>query len=364
MKILVTGSNGFLGKHIVLRLEELGHKVLTYGRNDNDLDNKISNSEFIFHLAGVNRTENESDFQKVNVGLTQAIVKAIKNFNVKVPIIFASSYQATQLNPYGISKKKAEDELLEFNLVTGNLINIFRLPGIFGKWSKPYYNTVVATFVDQVLNEKPLTIHDPQTIIEIAYIDDVVNDMVECIQLNNEKIYQDVKKTHKLTLKDLTLILQSFKENEAKNLVPTLEDEFTKKLYSTYVSFKTKNQFKTKLTSHSDHRGSFTEILKQTAFGQISVNMTKPGIEKGHHYHHHKHEKFLVVSGKAQIQLKKLFTDEFITINVSEETLEVVDIPPGYVHSIKNIGDKDLVTLMWANEIFDPENPDTISKKV
>jgi UDP-2-acetamido-2,6-beta-L-arabino-hexul-4-ose reductase len=298
------------------------------------------------------------------VGLTKGIIKVIKNLNKKIPIIFASSYQATQLNPYGISKKQAEDELLEFNLETGNSINIFRLPGIFGKWSKPYYNTVVATFIDQVHNEKPLTIDDPQTIIEIAYIDDVINDMVDCIRVNDKKIYQDLKKTYKLTLKDLALKLQSFKENETKNLVPILDDKFTKKLYSTYVSFKTENQFITKLNSHSDDRGSFTEILKQASFGQISVNVAKPGIEKGHHYHHHKHEKFLVVSGVALIQLKNLVTDELITINVSEETLEIVDIPSGYVHSIKNIGTKDLVTLMWANEIFDAENPDTISKKV
>jgi UDP-2-acetamido-2,6-beta-L-arabino-hexul-4-ose reductase len=364
MKILVTGSNGFLGKHIVLRLEELGHEVLTYGRNDNDLEHKISNSEFIFHLAGVNRTENESDFQNINVGLTQTIIKNIKEGNKKIPIVFASSYQTTQLNPYGISKKQAEDELIEFNVETGNSIFIFRLPGIFGKWSKPKYNTVVATFIDQVLNEKPLTIHDPHTIIQITYIDDVVNDMVHCIQLNDKNIYQDVKKTYKLALKDLALKLQSFKDNEAKNLVPMLEDEFTKKLYSTYVSFKTKNQFKTKLNSHTDDRGSFTEILKQASFGQISVNVTIPGIEKGQHYHHHKHEKFLVVSGVAEINLRSLMTDELITINVSEETLEIVEIPPGYVHSIKNIGDKDLVTLMWANEIFDSECPDTISKKV
>jgi UDP-2-acetamido-2,6-beta-L-arabino-hexul-4-ose reductase len=188
--------------------------------------------------------------------------------------------------------------------------------------------------------------------------------MVDCIQLNDKKTHQDVKKTYKLALENLALILQSFKENEAKNLVPMLEDELTKKLYSTYVSFKPENQFKRKLNSHTDDRGSFTEMLKQASFGQISVNVTAPGIEKGHHYHHHKHEKFLVVSGTAKINLRNLLTDELITINVSEENLELVDIPPGYVHSIKNICDKDLVTLMWANEIFDPEYPDTISKKV
>ena len=364
MNILVTGAYGFLGKHISLRLEESGHNVIKYGRLDGDLDVKVKKSEFIFHLAGINRTDDESEFSRVNVGLTQQIIDEILKTKKEIPIVFASSYQALQEKPYGISKKQAEDVLIDYHKKTSNPVYIYRLPGIFGKWSKPYYNTVVATFIDQVLSGKPLTIHDPNTEIEICYIDDVLDIMTYHLNWKSSEVYQDVSLKYKLSLQELSEILQSFKALEEKKMIPDLKDAFTKKLYSTYLSFKPLDNLNQPLKVNSDERGSFTEILKQPGFGQVSVNVSKPGIEKGHHYHHHKHEKFLVVSGYGEVTLRSLLSDETVTYQVSEEKHEVIDIPPGFVHSIKNTGNKDLVTLMWANEIFDKEKPDTYPKKV
>lgn len=364
MNILVTGAYGFLGKHISLRLEESGHNVIKYGRLDGDLDFKVKKSEFIFHLAGINRTDKESEFTEVNVGLTEKIIDEVLKTKRSIPIVFASSYQALQLNPYGISKKQAEELLIDFQKSTLNQVYIYRLPGIFGKWSKPYYNTVVATFIDQVLSSKPLTIHNPNSEIEISYIEDVVDRMTHQLDENSSEIYQDVYPKYKLTLQMLAESLISFKELEGSNHITNLEEDFLKKLYSTYVSFKSEDKLSQPLIVNTDQRGSFTEILKQQGFGQVSVNVSKPGIEKGHHYHHHKHEKFVVVSGYGEIDLRNLFSDEVMTYQVSEEKIELIDIPPGYVHSIKNTGIKDLVTIMWANETFDKEKPDTIPKKV
>lgn len=364
MNILVTGAYGFLGKHIALKCEEKGHHVLKYGRNDLDLESNIKNADFIFHLAGINRTEEMSDFKKVNLGLTQKIVDELSNTPKVIPVVFSSSYQALQENPYGISKKQAEDILIEFHKKTSNPVYIYRLPGIFGKWSKPYYNTVVATFIDQVLSGKSLTIHDPRTEIVISYIDDVVDKMTQHLDEKSHQIYHDVSPQYTCSLQELADQLKAFKKSEEKHIVPSLQDEFTKKLYSTYLSFKPIDQLNQSLNVNLDDRGSFTEILKQEGFGQVSINVAKPGIEKGHHYHHHKHEKFLVVSGQAEIRLRSLISDQVKTYHVSEEKLELIDIPPGVVHAIKNTGHKDLVTLMWANEIFDKENPDTRPKKV
>ena len=364
MNILVTGAHGFLGKHLCLDLESLGHNVLKYGRDDVDLDFKVQKSDFIYHLAGVNRTDDTSLFKDINIGLTNQLIEEVKKRKTNIPIVFASSYQALLDTPYGISKRQAEDALLDFYKTTQNPIYIYRLPGIFGKWSKPYYNTVVATFIHQVHHDLELTIHDPNTIIEIVYVDDVVKSFIHHLESPSNEIYQDVKPIHTVTLSELAKTLKAFKSAESDNLIPDLKDAFIKKLYSTYISFKPQHQWVNLYDSKFDERGSFTELLKSEAFGQMSVNITKPGVEKGHHYHHHKHEKFIVVSGEGEIQIRDFFENEIQTIKVSNSKLEVVEIPPGFVHSIKNTGSKDLITLMWANEIFDANNPDTHFKKV
>jgi UDP-2-acetamido-2,6-beta-L-arabino-hexul-4-ose reductase len=338
--------------------------IYKFGRDDLDLESKIMKSDFIFHLAGINRTDKENEFHEVNVGLTQRIIEEIKKTKRIIPVLFSSSYQAVESNPYGTSKKIAEDLLINFYKTTSNPLYIFRLPGVFGKWSRPYYNSVVATFILQIHSGSSLTIHNPETEIVIAYIDDVVEEMMRCINLPNNYIYQELKTTYKLKLQELANKLSSFKESEENLLIPQLEDDFKKKLYSTYVSFKPKQSLRKKLQMNVDERGSFTEILKQINFGQFSVNVSKPGIEKGQHYHHHKHEKFLVVKGQAEINLRNIINDDIIKIQVSDKNLELIDIPPGYVHSIKNIGSNELVTLMWANELFNSEKPDTTSKKV
>ena len=364
MNILVTGAYGFLGKHISLRLEELGHKVLKFGRGDIDLDFKIEKADAIFHLASVMRSDNQNDFESANVGLTKNIVDLCQRYKKNIPIIFSSSVKADTHTIYGISKTESENRLIEYHNVYHNNLKIFRLKWLFGKWSKPFAHSVVATFIVQVHTGKELSIHDPHTIIELIYIDDVVDAMVQNLENNNQEIYIDIPNEVPISIGELASKLLYFKYCEDNGFIPSLINDFDKRLFSTYISYKEDDKLDFKLNSKIDERGSFTEILKHDSFGQISVNVTKECIEKGNHYHSTKHEKFLVISGEAEIKLRNIYSNEIIFYNVSEITFQLIDIPPGYVHSIKNTGNKDLVTLMWANEIFDKEKPDTFPKKV
>ncbi len=364
MKILVTGAYGFIGKHLCLYLESKGHEVLKYGSQDKDLTSRVNSSDFIFHLAGVNRTDNDHDFQNVNYGLTEELILALNSVDRKIPIVFASSYQAILNTPYGVSKKRAEDALLKYQKGSNVPVIIYRLPGIFGKWSKPFYNTVVATFIHQAHHNLDLTVHDSNTQIEIAYIDDVVSHMTQHIIEKCEGSFFDVTPTYKVKLGDLAVQISNFKTLDKLKIVPDLSHDFIKKLYSTYISFMPINNIKQPLDLSSDDRGSFTEIIKNEAFGQVSINVTKPGIEKGHHYHHHKHEKFIVVSGFAEIRLRDFYSNEVYLFKVDGNYKQIINIPAGYVHSIKNVGEFDLITMMWANEMFNPKEPDTYVKKV
>ena len=362
MKILVTGSNGFIGKNLISHLS-LNHEVIPFTRKDDDLKEKCLNADIVFHLAAENRPQDINHFQSVNVGLTKRLTDILTQHYHSIPIIFTSTMQVALDNPYGISKKEAETILKEYHEKTYAPVLIYRLPGVFGKWSKPYYNTVVATFIDQVLNDKPLTIHDPKTMIELVYIDDVIKSLIN----NMDKIglnYERVTPMYQITLKELSDHFLSFKRMEETLFIPFLEDGFIKKLYSTYTSFKKEKALKRSLITHKDERGSFTELLKQSNFGQVSINITKPGITKGDHYHHHKHEKFIVVAGEGLITIRDLFDETIQEILVSGTSPQIVDIPPGSAHAIKNTGDSDLVTVMWANEPFDESNPDTYKKKV
>lgn len=364
MKILVTGAQGFIGKHLVLRLKEFNHEVLTFVKGDSDLKTKTSQADFVFHLAGVNRTENLSAFKSINVDLTDEITRLIEKSNRIIPVVFSSSTQALKENPYGISKKQAEDLLMEWHKETQNPVYIFRLPGVFGKWSKPYYNTVVATFIDQLHQNKPLSILDEDAELDLIYIDRVIEQFISSLDVQKSSGLQKIDHIYNVTVGELAELLKMIHQADTNQTIPQQSTPLIKDLYSTYISLKPMNQLKKMLESKEDDRGSFTEILKTLESGQFSVNITKPGIVKGNHYHHHKHEKFLVVSGQALIQLRNLSTNEKLDITVDAEKKELIDIPPGVVHSIKNVGEQDLVTLMWANELFDVDNPDTIYKQV
>ena len=368
MKVLITGSNGFIGKNLISHLqEEKDLEIVTFDINDDfsKIENNINNIDFIFHLAGVNRPKEEKEFFEGNSGLTGEIVKILKENNKKTPIAITSSIQADLDNAYGKSKKMAEEELLMYSEFSKAKVFIYRLPNVFGKWCRPNYNSAVATFCHNIARGEEVWISDPSREMSLVYIDDVVRCLISSME--NKKAlsgYVNIDVEHKATLGYIVELLNSFVESRTNLTVPNMEDEFTKKLYSTYLSYLPEEKFSYPLKMNVDNRGSFTEFLKTSERGQVSINISKPGITKGNHYHHTKNEKFLVVSGEGLIQFRKIDSEEIIEYKVSGEKLEVIDIPVGYTHNIINIGTSDMVTVMWVNEVFNPEKPDTIFMEV
>jgi UDP-2-acetamido-2,6-beta-L-arabino-hexul-4-ose reductase len=275
--------------------------------------------------------------------------------------MLSSSIQAKLDNPYGVSKKAGEDLLLEYGRETGSDVLIYRFPNVFGKWCRPNYNSAVATFCHNVTHDLPIQVNDRSVNMTLVYIDDVVKELIAALEGNPNKSgeFCKVPVEHKITLGEIVDLIYSFKESRKNLLVADLSDSFTKKLYSTYLSYLPEDQFSYLLKMNVDERGSFTEFLKSNDRGQVSVNISKPGITKGQHWHHTKNEKFLVVSGKGVIRFRKIDEEKVHEYFVSGEKLEVVDIPVGYTHNIENLGETDMVTVMWVNEVFDPERPDT-----
>lgn len=368
MKVLVTGANGFIGKNLVARLNELKtYEVITIDKDNTreELINGILKSEFIFHLAGINRPNDEKEFFEGNSGLTGDIVKILKENNKNTPIAITSSIQADLDNAYGKSKKLSEEELLMYSETTKAKVFIYRLPNVFGKWCRPNYNSAVATFCHNIARGEEVWVSDPNREMTLVYIDDVVRNLI--LSMEDEDAlggYVNVDVEYKATLGHIVELLNNFVESRKSLMVPNMEDEFTKKLYSTYLSYLPEDKFSYPLKMNVDNRGSFTEFIKTSDRGQVSINISKPGITKGNHYHHTKNEKFLVVSGEGLIQFRKIDSDEVIEYKVSGEKLEVIDIPVGYTHNIINTGISDMVTVMWVNEVFNPEKPDTIFMEV
>jgi UDP-2-acetamido-2,6-beta-L-arabino-hexul-4-ose reductase len=365
MNILITGSKGFIGRNIVAEFAKLDNTQLFLFDKDsniNDLKVYVEQSDFIIHLAGVNRPKDTSEFMTGNLGFTDQLIEFVQDSNKSIPIIMTSSIQAEKNNEYGLSKKAAEDALFLFEKETNNPVYIYRLPNVFGKWCKPNYNSAIATFCYNITHELPIKINDPEYILPLVYIDDIINEIKAVMRIKGNKGNDDfyyMPVTYQIKLKDLADKLFSFKESRNNKMIPYMKDDLDKKLYSTFISYYDTSTFSYPLKMNVDHRGSFTEFLKTTDYGQVSVNVSKPGITKGNHWHHTKNEKFLVVAGKCSIQFRKVDEEEIIEYIVSGEKLEVVDIPPGYTHNITTISDCDSVTIMWANELFDPENPDT-----
>ncbi|MGK7376406.1 polysaccharide biosynthesis C-terminal domain-containing protein [Planococcus sp. 1R117A] len=363
-KILVTGANGFVGKNLVAELRNQGYEELYLFNRKNssrDLEKFTKDCDFVFHLAGVNRPLNESEFMEGNQGLTSQLLQLLVKNDNKAPVLITSSIQAEKDNPYGKSKKAGEDELFSYTKETGANVFVYRLPNLFGKWSKPNYNTVVATYCYNIARDLNIQVNNPEALLELAYIDDVLEEFLRTLKgspTTNDNLCI-VPVTHKITLGDLADRLRSFKESRSSLAVPAMSDELTKKLYSTYLSFLPEDSFSYDLKMNVDNRGSFTEFLRSPDRGQVSVNISKPGITKGNHWHHTKNEKFLVVSGEGLIRFRNIDSEEIIEYYVNGDKLQVVDIPTGYTHSIVNIGETDLVTVMWVNESFDPEKPDT-----
>ncbi len=364
MKVLVTGASGFIGRNLCAELRlRGGYEVCEVNRETtSDLFSRYClNADIIFHLAGVNRLENPNEFMDGNYGSTERLLDTLKKHENTCPIVFSSSIHATSDTPYGLSKRACEDLLLSYAKETGARVLIYRLPNVFGKWSKPNYNSAVATFCHNIGRGLPIHINDEATEITLMYIDDLIREFTKIVEDTSIRIghFQEVTPIYRVLLVDLVDMIYSFQSSRGALTVPDTSDAFTKKLHSTYLSFLPEDSFNYPLKMNLDERGSFTEFIRTADRGQFSVNVSKPGICKGNHWHHTKVEKFLVVSGKGVIRLRKIDSEEIYEYFVNGETLEVVDIPPGYTHNIENLGNDDMVTIMWANELFDPDKPDT-----
>ena len=364
MKILVTGAKGFIGKNLIAELRNREYDDIFEFDKDTDLkllDEYCKHSDFVFHLAGVNRPEEQSEFMEGNFGFTTVLLDTLKKYENKCPIMISSSIQAELNNPYGESKKAGENLLFSYSEETGARVLVYRFPNVFGKWCRPNYNSAVATFCHNISHNLPVQVNDPSVLMNLVYIDDVVNELISALEENENKVdeFCEVPVVHTITLGEIVDMIYSFKQSREDKSVPDMSDSFTKKLYSTYLSYLPEDQFSYELKMNIDQRGSFTEFIKTPDRGQVSVNISKPGITKGNHWHHTKNEKFLVVSGSGVIRFRKIDSDEIVEYFVSGDKMEVVDIPTGYTHNIENLGDSDMVTIMWANESFDPEKPDT-----
>ncbi|MGB4661071.1 MAG: capsular polysaccharide biosynthesis protein CapF [Mobilitalea sp.] len=364
MKILITGAKGFVGKNLIAELKNQKYlDVLEYDIDTDPslLDVYTKECEFVFHLAGVNRPQNEKDYMLGNFGFTSILLNSLKKNNNKSVVMISSSIQAMIDNPYGQSKKAGEDLLFAYSEEVGAKVLIYRFPNIFGKWCRPNYNSVIATFCNNLANNIPIQVNDPSVMMSLVYIDDVIEELINALNGKENRVgyFCEVPVTYTIMLSDIIDLINSFKDSRKTLNIPNMLNLFEKKLYSTYLSYLPINQFCYPLKMNIDSRGSFTEIIRTMDRGQFSVNIEKPGITKGNHWHHTKNEKFIVVSGKGLIRFRRIDTEEIFNYYVSGDKMEVVDVPVGYTHNITNIGDNDLITFIWANEVFNPEKPDT-----
>jgi len=367
MRVLVTGSNGFIGKNLIIRLNELDIQVLTYTRESStqNLEELFKDTDFIVHLAGENRPKDEKDFDIVNAGLTMSICDALRSLGENIPIILASSTQAEFDNAYGKSKLDAEAAVKMLEVDTGCPVYVYRLPGVFGKWCRPNYNSVVATFCHNISHDLPVQVNNPDFELSLVYIDDVVEEFIKVIQgLRGEKKELSVQPKYKIKLGDLSTQIQNFKESRDSLISERVGSGLIRKLHSTYVSYLFPEQFSYSIPSYGDERGMFAEMLKTKDSGQFSFFTAKPGVTRGGHYHHSKTEKFLVVQGKARFGFRNVATDETHEIVTTSKELKIVETVPGWSHDITNIDTEEIIVMLWANEIFDPNNPDTIAHKV
>lgn len=367
MKVLVTGSNGFIAKNLLVFLGELNNiEILTFDKEDkfSNIEKNIDSLDFIYHFAGVNRPEDSKEFYEGNTDLTVSLINLLNKKNKNIPFVFSSSIQAALDNDYGKSKRMAEDYIIK------NYKNhyIYRFHNVFGKWCKPNYNSVVATFCYNIANNLKIEIHDPNKEIELIYIDDICYEMIDILngQKPAEKIdnYCYIKPTKKITLQELVHFLYNFKSNMESIYVPKTGDEFIKKLFATFVSYLPVERMISKAKKNIDDRGSFTELVRTLDSGQFSISTSKSGVIRGNHYHNTKMERFIVVKGKAKITFKHVVTNETHEFFVSEEKIEPVMIPPGYSHKIENIGNEEMILILWCNELFDENKPDTYFKEI
>jgi UDP-2-acetamido-2,6-beta-L-arabino-hexul-4-ose reductase len=368
MRVLVTGSNGFIGKNLFVHLKELQQfHVITFTRDDliDDLHEIVEQSDAVIHLAGKNRPQEMSDFDMFNVGLTQSLCDAISNTGRKIPLVLASSIQVDQGTPYGNSKLAVEKAVEALARNTGNPCYVYRLPNVFGKWCKPNYNSVVATFCYNIIHDIPVQINDETTRLRLVYVDDVVSSFIHSIQVETEGFSMpEIEPEYSITLGELAEQLNSFMNCRSSLILEPVGKGLTRALYSTFVSYLTPEQFSYPLIHYGDERGMFVEVFKTKDSGQFSFFTSLPNVTRGAHYHHSKTEKFLVIKGKARFGFRHIVTNKTYELFTSEDVPQIVDTPPGWTHEITNVGDKEMVVMLWANEIFDRDQPDTIDAKV
>lgn len=370
--ILVTGANGFIGKNLVVHLNELANiTVSTFVRGDEvaRLSELVAQADAVVHLAGENRPIDEAAFSQVNVGLTSALCDAIKQVHSStgryVPLVMSSSTQAERDNPYGRSKLAAEQAVHELAQDTGNPCVVFRLPGVFGKWCRPNYNSVVATFCHNLARNLPIQINDPDASVRLVYVDDVVNALVHVLQAPLTGYTQAaVEPEYSLTLGELAAQIRRFADCRTRLMCERVGTGLVRALYATYVSYLPNEKFSYQVQQHSDPRGVFVEMLKTPDSGQFSYFTAHPGITRGGHYHHTKTEKFLVIKGEALFRFRHLLTDELVELRASGTAPQVVDTIPGWSHDITNVGDDEMVVMLWANEVFDRTQPDTFTHPI
>jgi UDP-2-acetamido-2,6-beta-L-arabino-hexul-4-ose reductase len=367
--ILVTGSRGFIGQNLIQALKRRGnYRVFEFDINDSleFFAEAVRQADIIFHLAGVNRPEKVEEYESGNAGFTKTLVSLLEEAKVKPVIVFSSSIQARLDNPYGLSKRRAEEVLINWADRCGGTVAIFRLPNVFGKWCRPNYNSAIATFCHNIARGLEINITDPERVLELVYIDDVVNtflNMIESPPTKSARFYE-VEPVFKIKLVKVVELIRSFKESRQSLILPDFSDPLIKRLYATYISYLPENEFAYRPEIKIDNRGQLAELLKSPYSGQIFISRTKPRITRGNHYHDTKTEKFIVIDGEAIIRFRHIKRGDVIEYRVSGNDLKIVDIPPGYTHSIENVGDKELIVLFWASEIFDPQKPDTYPLEV
>jgi len=382
MHILITGAKGFVGRNLVAQLKNIKEgkdqtfaldpdlDLLEYDMDTDPalLDVYCKQADFVFNLAGVNRPKDEKEFMSGNFGFATTLLNTLKKYQNTCPVMISSSIQAALDNPYGRSKKAGEELMFRYAQETGAKVLVYRFPNVFGKWCRPNYNSAVATFCNNIAHDLPIQVNNRAHEMSLVYIDDVVTELIHAL-LGKETmngVYAKVPVEHHTTLGELADLLHSFRASREDLSIADLSDPLTKKLHATYLSYLPTDKFSYPLNMHVDHRGSFTEIIRTLDRGQFSVNISKPHITKGQHWHHTKNEKFLVVSGTGVIRFRNLNdpAGQVIEYKVSGDKLEVVDIPTGYTHHIENTGDTDMVTFMWCNECFDSMKPDTFFEEV
>lgn len=362
MNILVTGAHGFIGRNLTTHLQARADCVVTLFDVNNSLDDLrsgLETADIVYHLAGVNRPRITEEFEMGNAGLTREICKILCELGCTPVIVMASSVQAALDNPYGVSKRHAEDALREFAAQTKAQVCIYRLTNVFGKWCRPNYNSVVATFCHNVANDLPIQISDPNREIELVYVDDVIKAFLAELPIHAGSNGCPDIPSFKLSLGDLAGRIQSFHDMRTNLVTPDFAVAFNQRLYATYLSYVPDEARCHQLEIKSDYRGGLAEFIKSSSFGQIFISRTRPGITRGNHYHHTKAEKFFVVEGEGVIRMRRIESSEVVEYRVCGEAFRVIDIPPGYTHSLENIGSGDMVTLFWASEILDPDRPDT-----